>query len=90
MLPNSALVTDAYAAALRASFSAAHADVRQHGREPALLTMSQVQTLPDVHTDFIFSLRWEGVDWPFLLIALVGAAAFVVVLLYVRRRGRRN
>jgi len=52
--------------------------------------MSQVQKLPDAHTDFIFSLRWDGVDWPFLLIALVGAAAVVVALLYVRRRGRRN
>ena len=43
-----------------------------------------------MHTDFIFSLRWENVDWPFLLIALVTAAAVVAVLLYVRRRGRRS
>ena len=52
--------------------------------------MPKLQKLPEAHTDFAFSLHWEGVDWPFLLLALAGAAVVAVVLLYLRRRGRRN
>jgi hypothetical protein len=54
------------------------------------LTMPQVQTLPGAHTDFIFALRWESADWPFLLIGLSVGAAVVIVWRYVRRRGGRN
>ena len=52
--------------------------------------MSQIQKLPDTHTDFIFSLRLEDIDRALLAIALVGVVAVVVAVLYVRRHGRRK
>ena len=50
---------------------------------------ASAQALPEAHTDFVFSLRWESVDLLYLLLALVGIAA-VALWLYARRRSRRN
>jgi cell division protein FtsW (lipid II flippase) len=51
--------------------------------------MAQVQKLPNAqaHTDFVFSVSWEGGHiWVLILLALAGVAASTVLLVYRRRR----
>jgi GAF domain-containing protein len=53
--------------------------------------MAQIQKLPDAqaHTDFVFSVSWEGSHiWVLILLALAVAAAIAAALLY--RRSRRK
>jgi LPXTG-motif cell wall-anchored protein len=46
--------------------------------------MAQLQSLPDKHTDFVFSLEWESGTW--VLALLVLAAVVIAVFMYRRRR----
>ena len=49
--------------------------------------MAQLLKVPESHTDFIISLRWDGSVWLLALVAIGVVATVIGVLLY---RGRRR
>ena len=52
--------------------------------------MALLEKLPEEHTDFIFSLHWDGSFWPLALVAIGSVAAVVAVLVYRRRRHKNR
>jgi cell division protein FtsW (lipid II flippase) len=48
--------------------------------------VSDLQKLPETHTDFIVSVQWDDGVWAWVLLGLVGVAAVIAVLRYRRRR----
>jgi cell division protein FtsW (lipid II flippase) len=50
--------------------------------------MAQLQKLPEAHTDYILSVRWDDGFWLLVLLGLAVVAVVIAVLRY--RRGRRS
>ena len=45
-----------------------------------------VNLLPDSHTEFVLSVKWEDKAWAFILIALACVVGLTAILVYCRRR----